>query len=61
MKRTEHIALGLRTGEGIVADTIDQNQAEELISDGLLARNESRVFLTRAGRLVADSVAAEVL
>src|SRR5436305_3157216 len=61
MKRTEHIALGLRTREGIVADAIDQSQAEELIRNGLLARNESRVFLTRAGRLVADSVAVEVL
>src|SRR5258705_638912 len=59
MKRTEHIALGLRTREGIVADAIDQSQAEELISDGLLARNESRVFLTRVGRLLAASVAAE--
>jgi len=60
MKRTERIALGLRTREGIVADTIEQSQVEELISDGLLARSESRVFLTRAGRLLADSVAAEV-
>jgi oxygen-independent coproporphyrinogen-3 oxidase len=61
MKRTEHIALGLRTREGIGVHTIGQNQAERLISDGLLARNESRVFLTPAGRLLADSVAAEVL
>src|SRR4030095_10654250 len=61
MKRTEQIALGLRTREGIVVDTIDQNQAEELINDGLLARNENRIFLTRVGKLVADSVAAEVL
>jgi oxygen-independent coproporphyrinogen III oxidase len=61
MKRTEHIALGLRTREGIVADMIDQNQAEELTANGLLERNENRVFLTRVGRLVADSVAAEVL
>jgi oxygen-independent coproporphyrinogen-3 oxidase len=61
MKRTEHIALGLRTREGIGVHTIGQNQAERLISDGLLARNESRVFLTRAGKLLADSVAAEVL
>jgi oxygen-independent coproporphyrinogen-3 oxidase len=61
MKRTEHIALGLRTREGIVGDAIDQNQAEELISNGLLARAANRVFLTRAGKLLADSVAAEVL
>ena len=61
MKRTEHVALGLRTSEGIVVDTIDQNQAEELISDGLLSRQAKRFALTRAGKLVADSVAAEIL
>jgi oxygen-independent coproporphyrinogen III oxidase len=61
MKRTEHIALGLRTREGIVVDTIDHNKAEELISNGLLARDDKRIFLTGAGKLLADSVAAEVL
>jgi oxygen-independent coproporphyrinogen III oxidase len=61
MKRTEHIALGLRTREGIVVDTIDQNQAEELISDGLLARQANRVALTHAGKLLADSVAEELV
>jgi oxygen-independent coproporphyrinogen III oxidase len=61
MKRTEHIALGLRTSEGIVVDTIDQNQAEELISDGLLARRANRFALTRAGKLLADSVAENLL
>src|SRR5438552_13433331 len=33
MKRTERITLGLRTREGIGADTIDQNQAGRLITD----------------------------
>jgi len=61
MKRTEHIALGLRTREGIVVDTIDQNQAEELISDGLLARRANRVALTHAGKLLADSVTENLL
>ena len=61
MKRTEHIALGLRTREGIVVDTIDQNQAEELISNGLLARQANRFALTRAGKLLADSVAEALL
>src|SRR5216117_1614144 len=61
MKRIEHIALGLRTGEGIVADTIDQNQAEELISNGLLSRRANRCALTRAGKLLADSVAENLL
>ena len=61
MKRTERIALGLRTVEGINADTIDHNQVDELISNGLLGRSDGRLFLTQIGKLVADSVAAEVL
>ena len=61
MKRTEHIALGLRTREGIGAHTIGQNQAERLISDGLLYRQANRFALTRAGKLLADSVAEELL
>src|SRR5437588_1725690 len=61
MKRTEHIALASGTNEGIAVDTIDQNRAEELISDGLLARRANRFALTRAGKLLADSVAEELL
>src|SRR5436853_519583 len=61
MKRTEHIALGLRTREGIGVHTIGQNQAERLISDGLLSRQANRFALTRAGKLLADSVAEELL
>jgi oxygen-independent coproporphyrinogen III oxidase len=61
MKRTEHIALGLRTREGIDVHTIGQNQAERLISDGLLSRQANRFALTRAGKLLADSVAEELL
>src|SRR5205809_3681931 len=61
MKRTEHIALGLRTREGVGVHSIGQNQAEELISDGLLARRANRFALTRAGKLLADSVAEELL
>src|SRR5438067_12549482 len=61
MKRTEYIALGLRTREGIGVHTIGQNQAERLISDGLLSRQANRFALTRAGKLLADSVAEELL
>jgi oxygen-independent coproporphyrinogen III oxidase len=61
MKRTEQVALGLRTREGIVADTVDQNQAEELVSNGLLSLQANRFALTRAGKLVADSIAEELL
>jgi oxygen-independent coproporphyrinogen-3 oxidase len=61
MKRTEHVALRLRTSEGIAVDTIDQKQAEELISNGLLARQANCFALTRAGKLLADSVAEKLL
>src|SRR5437868_7140695 len=61
MKRTEHIAIGLRTREGIAAGTVDQNQAEKLISNGLLSHYANRFALTRAGKLLADSVAENLL
>jgi oxygen-independent coproporphyrinogen-3 oxidase len=61
MKRTEHIALGLRTREGIVTDTIDRDRAEDLIRAGLLLHEADRLILTRSGELLADSVAEELL
>src|SRR5437870_7363326 len=60
MKRTENIALGLSNRAGIGVHTIGQNQAERLISDGLLSRQANRFALTRAGKLLADSVAEEL-
>ena len=61
MKRTERIALGLRTREGISAQTIDQKRVEELISNGLLSQEANHFALTRAGKLLADSIAEELL
>ncbi len=61
MKRTERIALGLRTVEGITADTISINRTHALSRAGLLRHDTSRVSLTRAGRLLADSIAEELL
>jgi len=61
MKRTEHIALGLRTREGIVADTIDRHRAEDLVRAGLLLHEADRLILTRSGKLLADSVAENLL
>jgi oxygen-independent coproporphyrinogen-3 oxidase len=61
MKRTERIALGLRTREGIVADTISIDRARELSRAGLLRYSTDRIVLTRAGKLLTDSVAEELL
>ncbi|HKS31996.1 MAG TPA: radical SAM family heme chaperone HemW, partial [Chthoniobacterales bacterium] len=49
MKRTERIALGLRTREGINADMISINRTDALSRAGLLRHDKSRVSLTRSG------------
>ncbi len=56
-KRTERIALALRTSDGIEADLLDDHTVDELLEEGFVARENARVHLTRAGRAVADSVA----
>jgi oxygen-independent coproporphyrinogen-3 oxidase len=61
MKRTERIALGLRTVEGITADTISINRIHALSRAGLLRHGPDRVVLTSAGKLLADSIAEELL
>lgn len=61
MKRMERIALGLRTREGIVADIIWLNRIHALSRAGLIQHNANRVSLTRSGKLVADSIAEELL
>jgi oxygen-independent coproporphyrinogen III oxidase len=61
MKRTEHVALGLRTSEGIVVDTIDRHRAEDLVRAGLLLHEADRLILSPSGKLLADSVAEELL
>jgi oxygen-independent coproporphyrinogen-3 oxidase len=61
MKRTERIALGLRTAEGISADIISINRTHALSRAGLLRHGTDRVVLTSAGKLLADSIAEELL
>ncbi|HEY4758748.1 MAG TPA: hypothetical protein VIH43_09315, partial [Chthoniobacterales bacterium] len=61
MKRIERVALGLRTEDGISADTISSDRADELGRAGLIRYNGNRVVLTPAGKLLADSVAEELL
>jgi len=61
MKRMERIALGLRTREGITTDTIAINRTHALSRAGLLRHDTDRIVLTPAGKLLADSVAEELL
>ncbi len=61
MKRTERIALGLRTREGISAGIVSSQSARDLINTGLLRQSEDRLVLTHAGKLVVDAIAIELV
>lgn len=56
MKRTERIALGLRTREGIAASLVDDQIVADLVTDGFVRLKDQRVVLTPSGSAVADSV-----
>jgi oxygen-independent coproporphyrinogen-3 oxidase len=59
MKRTERIALGLRTRDGISASELKNlpQKIEELITLKLLRKSNGNFLLTRRGKALADSVA----
>jgi putative oxygen-independent coproporphyrinogen III oxidase len=59
MKRTERIALGLRTRDGISASKMKdfERNLDELIALELLRKSNGHFVLTRKGKALADSVA----
>jgi oxygen-independent coproporphyrinogen-3 oxidase len=61
MKRTERIALSLRTDTGAAAHLFDSfpEKTREFVQRGLLRKTKEHFVLTRAGKALADSVAAE--
>jgi oxygen-independent coproporphyrinogen-3 oxidase len=63
MKRTERIALGLRTREGISASELKDfgQNIDQLIALKLLRKSNDHFRLTRKGKAVADSVAVAFL
>jgi oxygen-independent coproporphyrinogen-3 oxidase len=63
MKRTERIALLLRTSNGVaVSELTDFGQkTKELISVGLLRKSNGNFLLSRKGKSLADSVAETLL
>jgi len=58
MKRTERIALGLRTHDGISASELKNfaQETDELIGLQLLRKSNGNFVLTRRGKSLADSV-----
>jgi oxygen-independent coproporphyrinogen-3 oxidase len=63
MKRTERIALALRTRDGISASELKDfaQQTDEIIRLQLLAQSNGNFVLTRRGKALADSVAEALL
>jgi putative oxygen-independent coproporphyrinogen III oxidase len=61
MKRSERIALSLRTREGIAASELKHRETEEFISLGLLRKSNGNFSLTRKGKSLADSVTEALL
>jgi oxygen-independent coproporphyrinogen III oxidase len=63
MKRAERIALGLRTDTGVPERMLESFESEtsEFVRLGLLHKTNDRFVLTRAGKALADSVAAEFI
>jgi oxygen-independent coproporphyrinogen III oxidase len=59
MKRSESIALSLRTSTGVPLDWVKDwpNEIEEFVGLGLMLPEAGRYVLTRKGRFLADSVA----
>jgi oxygen-independent coproporphyrinogen III oxidase len=59
MKRSEGIALSLRTRYGVPALWLETrpNERDEFVALGLLRPNNGNFVLTRAGKLLADTVA----
>jgi oxygen-independent coproporphyrinogen III oxidase len=63
MKRTERIALRLRTRDGVSALDLKDfaQQTDELVGMQLLRQSNGNFFLTRRGKVLADSVAEAFL
>jgi putative oxygen-independent coproporphyrinogen III oxidase len=63
MKRTERIALSLRTGDGVSPADLQRFKQEtnEFVGLGLLRESNGNFVLTRKGKALADSVAEAFL
>ncbi len=63
-QRLERIALELRTSAGVACTRLTRDgeeRAQVLTSEGLLERRGSHLLLTRAGKVLADSIAGELI
>ncbi len=60
-RHAERIAFSLRTDRGLPEDSISKTEATALRNAGLIASQGPAIVLTRAGRMVADEIAARLI
>jgi oxygen-independent coproporphyrinogen-3 oxidase len=62
-KRTEKVALSLRTSDGLPTDLVQPafSRAREFLELGLLRETNGAFVLTRAGKSMADTVAEALI
>jgi len=64
-KQVEKLALGLRMDSGLprndVVDLLDVDEERRLTESGFLASEGDKIYLTRAGRFVANEICARLL
>ncbi len=63
VRHSERLAFALRTNRGIPLNWLDEKKLEitEMAENGLVTFANTHVVLTRKGRLLADSIAGELL
>jgi coproporphyrinogen III oxidase-like Fe-S oxidoreductase len=63
MKRSERIALSLRTREGVAARELNafREETREFMLLGLLRKSNGNFLLTRKGKSLADSVTGALM
>jgi len=63
-KRTESIALQLRTADGVPLEVVEMNggiDRQMLIDEGMITESDGRIVLTEKGKPLADTVALELI
>jgi coproporphyrinogen III oxidase-like Fe-S oxidoreductase len=63
MKRTERVALSLRTRDGVSAGDLKDfaTEIDELVALGLLRHSNGNFILTRKGKALTDSITEALL
>ena len=60
-RKVEQIAFALRTNRGVPTSLLPADKAAQLVAGGLLRQESARSYLTHHGKMLADTVAENVI